>query len=78
MRRPRNETCNGISKQELNDMLKRATMPQFQEAKKVNLKLNMARGKPQQPQLDDEHGPVGVSRGLYAGGSVQMQGITAF
>ena len=39
------------SKQELNDMLKELTI-QFQEAKKLNLKLNMARGKPAAAQLD--------------------------
>ena len=39
------------SKQELNDMLKELTI-QFQESKKLNLKLNMARGKPAAAQLD--------------------------
>ena len=39
------------SKQELNDMLKELTI-QFQEARKLNLKLNMARGKPAAAQLD--------------------------
>ena len=39
------------SKQELNDMLKELTI-QFQEAKKLNLKLYMARGKPAAAQLD--------------------------
>ena len=37
------------SKQELNDMLKELTI-QFQEAKELNLKLNMARGKPSADQ----------------------------
>lgn len=47
MRRPGMKHVTEYSKQELNDMLKELTI-QFQEAKKLNLKLNMARGKPQQ------------------------------
>jgi len=61
------------SKQELNDMLKELTI-QFQEAKKLNLKLNMARGKPAAAQLDMNMGLVEVVRWR----TVQMQGITAF
>ena len=39
------------SRQELHDMLKELTI-QFEEARKLNLKLNMARGKPAAAQLD--------------------------
>ena len=46
-----NETCNGIFQTGTDDMLKELTI-QFQEAKKLNLKLNMARGKPAAAQLD--------------------------
>ena len=64
------------SKQELNDMLKELTI-QFQEAKKLNLKLNMARGKRSSP-VGYEHGPVGVSRGLYAGGRYRCKELRRF
>lgn len=42
---------NDYSKDELNAMQKELTI-QFEEAKKLNLKLNMARGKPAAAQLD--------------------------
>ncbi|MCD7991515.1 MAG: aminotransferase, partial [Clostridia bacterium] len=50
------------SKQELNDMLKELTI-QFQEAKKLNLKLNMARGKPAAAQLDMNMGLLEFPKG---------------
>ena len=64
------------SKQELNDMLKELTI-QFQEAKKLNLKLNMARGKPAAAQLDMNMGLLEFQRAVRWR-TVQMQGITAF
>ena len=51
------------SKQELNDMLKELTI-QFQEAKKLNLKLNMARGKPSADQLDMNMGLLEFPKGF--------------
>lgn len=51
------------SKQELNDMLKELTI-QFQEAKKLNLKLNMARGKPAAAQLDMNMGLLEFPKGF--------------
>ena len=65
MRRPGMKHVTEYSKQELNDMLKELTI-QFQEAKKLNLKLNMARGKPSADQLDMNMGLLEFPKGFMA------------